>query len=222
MLDPVLPGFIPAGRRKLISEIFAPCGIKSGPAQSPLCGAVRGLDVLQQDERARFEATVLPHLDAAYNLARWILRGRADAEDVTQEALLRAYRFFGTFRSGDARAWLLQIVRNCCYTWLQKNHVAEEMSEFNEVSMPQEKETPESLAIVNHDRDRLRRALEELPAQFREILVLRELEGCSYKEIAAITARPIGTVMSTLARARQQLRVILGGASAQKEARHEL
>jgi RNA polymerase sigma-70 factor (ECF subfamily) len=88
--------------------------------------------------------------------------------------------------------------------------------------MPQEKETPESLAIVNHDRDRLRRALEELPAQFREILVLRELEGCSYKEIAAITARPIGTVMSTLARARQQLRVILGSASAQKEARHEL
>lgn len=178
--------------------------------------------MLQQDERARFEATVLPHLDAAYNLARWILRGRADAEDVTQEALLRAYRFFGTFRSGDARAWLLQIVRNCCYTWLQKNHVAEEMSEFDEVSMPQEKETPESLAIASHDRDRLRRALEELPAQFREILVLRELEGCSYKEIAAITARPIGTVMSALARARQQLRVILGGASAQKGARHEL
>jgi RNA polymerase sigma-70 factor (ECF subfamily) len=222
VLDPVLLGFIPFRAKNLFPEIFRPLGIKSGPTQLPLCGAVRGLDVLQQDERARFEASVLPHLDAAYNLARWILRGRADAEDVTQEALLRAYRFFGTFRSGDARAWLLQIVRNCCYTWLQKHHVAEEMSEFDEVSMPQEKETPESLAIARHDRDRLRRALEELPAQFREILVLRELEGCSYKEIAAITARPIGTVMSALARARQQLRAILGGAPAQKEARHEL
>lgn len=177
--------------------------------------------MLQQDERARFEALVLPHLDAAYNLARWILRGRADAEDVTQEAILRSYRFFGTFRSGDARAWLLQIVRNCCYTWLQNNHVAENMSELDEMSTPQEKETPESLAIASHDRDRLSRALQQLPAGFREILVLRELEGCSYKEIAAITSRPIGTVMSSLARARQQLRTLLA-APEQKEARHEL
>jgi RNA polymerase sigma factor (sigma-70 family) len=177
--------------------------------------------VSEQEDRARFEAIVLPHLDAAYNLARWILHGRAEAEDVTQEAILRAYRFFGTFRSGDARAWLLQIVRNCCYTWLQKNHVQEDMSELDEVTMPKERETPESLAIASFDRERLKGALEQLPAHFREVLVLRELEGCSYKEIAAITARPIGTVMSALARARQQLRVLLTE-PAQKEARHEL
>ena len=177
--------------------------------------------MLQPDDRARFEQTVLPHLDAAFNLARWILRGRADAEDVTQEALLRAYRFFGTFHFGDARAWLLQIVRNCCYTWLQKNHATEDLAELDEQSMPQERETPESLAIASHDRERLMRALEQLPIHFREILVLRELEGCSYKEIAAITSRPIGTVMSALARARQQLRVLLAQPS-RKEARLEL
>ena len=177
--------------------------------------------MLPPEDRTRFEQTVLPHLDAAFNLARWILRGRADAEDVTQEALLRAYRFFGTFHSGDARAWLLRIVRNCCYTWLQKNHVAEDMTELNDESVPRERHTPESLAIAAHDRDRLVRALDQLPTHFREILVLRELEGCSYKEIAAITSRPIGTVMSALARARQQLRSLLSQPSP-KEARLEL
>jgi RNA polymerase sigma-70 factor, ECF subfamily len=213
--------FIPGSLADLFARKFWQSGIKSAPAQLPLGGEVRGLDVLQQDERARFEASVLPHLDAAYNLARWILRGRADSQDVTQEAILRAYRFFGTFHSGDARAWLLQIVRNCCYTWLQKNRAAEETTELDDLSMPQVKETPESLAIVNHDRERLRRALDQLPAGFREILVLRELEGCSYKEIAAITSRPIGTVMSALARARQQLRVLLTEPE-HKEARHGL
>ena len=164
---------------------------------------------MQQDDRARFEACVLPHLDAAFNLARWILHGRAEAEDVTQEAMLRAYRFFPTYRSGDARAWLLQIVRNCCFTWLRQNRATEDISELDEMSTPIEKETPETLAMATLDRERLARALEQLPAHFREILVLRELEGCSYKEIAAITTRPIGTVMSALARARQQLRTIL-------------
>jgi RNA polymerase sigma-70 factor (ECF subfamily) len=142
--------------------------------------------VLEPEDRARFEADVMPHRDAAYNLARWILRGRAQAEDVTQEAF-----------------------RNCCFTWLQQNHVAEEMTEFDEQSMPPKPENPESLAMATYDRERLQRALEDLPAHFREIIVLRELEGCSYKEIAAITTRPIGTVMSALARARQQLRSIL-------------
>jgi RNA polymerase sigma-70 factor (ECF subfamily) len=175
--------------------------------------------VLEGQDRVRFEESVLPHLDAAFNLARWLLRSRADAEDVTQEAMLRAYRFFGTFRAGDTRPWLLQIVRNCCYTWLQKNRPAEDISELSEASMPQERSTPESLTIASLERERLARALEELPAAFREILVLRELEGCSYKEIAAITARPIGTVMSGLARARQQLRSALAKPSP-KEARH--
>jgi|SRR5450755_3011648 RNA polymerase sigma-70 factor (ECF subfamily) len=178
------------------------------------------------DDRARFEQIVLPHLDAAFNLARWMLRSRADAEDVAQEALLRAYRFFGGFHGGDARAWLLQIVRNTCYTWLQKNRPAETMAEFDETqhSMGNAMETaagmrttnraqlggsPEAQAMATEDRERLTRALEQLPANFREVLVLRELEGCSYKEIAAITSAPIGTVMSALSRARKQLQITL-------------
>jgi len=175
------------------------------------------------DERARFEQIVLPHLDAAFNLARWMLRSRADAEDVAQEALLRAYRFFGGFHGGDARAWLLQIVRNTCYTWLGKNRPTEIM-EFDEThhstelggavaagapDRPQLGGSPEAQAIASEDRERLTRALEELPPRFREVLVLRELEGCSYKEIAAITSVPIGTVMSALSRARKQLQVSL-------------
>jgi RNA polymerase sigma-70 factor, ECF subfamily len=173
------------------------------------------------DERARFEQIVLPHLDAAFNLARWMLRSGADAEDVAQEALLRAYRFFGGFHGGDARAWLLQIVRNTCYTWLGKNRPMETM-EFDEThhatelgggvaagapDRPQLGGSPEAQAIASEDCERLTRALEELPPRFREVLVLRELEGCSYKEIAAITSVPIGTVMSALSRARKQLQV---------------
>jgi len=166
----------------------------------------RKANVLEGEERARFEATVLPHLDAAFNLARWLLRNRTDAEDVTQDAIIRAFRGFGTYRSGNARAWLLQIVRNTCFTWLRQNRMAAEFMEFDENTMPQESENPETLALAGSDRQQLTRALEALPESFREILVLRELEGCSYKEIAEITARPIGTVMSALARARAQLR----------------
>ena len=167
------------------------------------------LDVLEREDRARFEAIVLPHLDAACNLARWLLRSRADAEDVAQDALLRAFRAFGTYRSGNARAWLLQIVRNACFTWLQQNRRQEESVEFDENLMPQDAENPEALAIAGNNREHLARALESLPASFREVLVLRELEGCSYKEISEITSRPIGTVMSALARARRQLRTAL-------------
>jgi RNA polymerase sigma-70 factor, ECF subfamily len=178
--------------------------------------------VLESQERARFEECVLPHLDAAFNLARWILRDKLNAEDATQEAMLRAYRFFGNFRAGDARAWLLQIVRNCCYTSLQKNHPGEVLEELDEGSIPSAGPSPEALALSIHDRERVTRALETLPAQFREILVLRELEGCSYKEIAAITSRPIGTVMSGLARARRQLKDALSEPQLPKEARRGL
>lgn len=168
---------------------------------------VQGQDVdgLDLQERLRFEQLVLPHLDAAFNLARWILRGRADAEDVAQEATLRALRFFRGFHGGDARSWLLQIVRNSCYTWLEKNRPMELAVEFDEELFPQSAVTPESLAIAGDNRERLTHALEDLPPRFREVLVLRELEGCSYKEIATIMAMPIGTVMSALARARQRL-----------------
>ena len=157
------------------------------------------------EDRERFEQLVLPHVDAAFNLARWLLRGRSDAEDVAQEALLRACRFFGGFNGGDARAWLLQIVRNTCYTWLEKNRPMELSMEFDEELHQQTSATPETLAIIADDHKRLTLALETLPPRFREVLVLRELEGCSYKEIATITSIPIGTVMSSLSRARRQL-----------------
>jgi len=160
---------------------------------------------LEPEERVRFEQLVLPHVDAAFNLARWLLRGRADAEDVAQEALLRACRFIRGFHGGDARAWLLQIVRNTCYTWLEKNRPMELSMEFDEEIHLQACATPETLVIAGDDRERLILALETLPPRFREVLVLRELEGCSYKEIAAITSLPIGTVMSSLSRARRQL-----------------
>ena len=137
------------------------------------------------------------------------MRGRADAEDVAQEAMMRAWRFFRGFHGGDARAWLLQIVRNTCYTWLEKNRSVDLTTEFDEELHPQPSVSPETLAIAGDNRERLTRALEELPVRFREVLILRELEGCSYKEIATITAIPIGTVMSALARARQRLQRVL-------------
>jgi RNA polymerase sigma factor (sigma-70 family) len=177
-----------------------------------------GLDVLDSQDRARFEQLVLPHLDAAFNLARWLMRGRADAEDIAQEAMLRALRFFRGFHGGDARAWLLQIVRNTCYTWLEKNRSVDLTTEFDEELHQQPSATPEALAIAGDDRERLTRALEELPVRFREVLILRELEGCSYKEIAAITSAPIGTVMSSLARARQRLQRVLTQTVAQQSA----
>ena len=172
--------------------------------------------MLEPQDRIRFEQLVLPHLNGAVNLARWILRNRADSEDVVQEAVLRAYRFFNRFHGGDARAWLLQIVRNTCYTWLEKNRPAELMTEFNEEVHQQPSANPETLAAQTNDRERLMRALESLPARAREVLVLRELEGCSYKEIADVVAIPIGTVMSTLARARERLQRTLTAAAAKE------
>lgn len=172
--------------------------------------------MLEPQDRIRFEQLVLPHLNSAANLARWILRNRADSEDVVQEAMLRAYRFINRFHGGDARAWLLQIVRNTCYTWLEKNRLAELMMEFNEEVHQQPSANPETLAAQTDDRERLKRALESLPARSREVLVLRELEGCSYKEIADIAAIPIGTVMSTLARARERLQRTLTAAAAKE------
>ena len=176
---------------------------------------------LDAEDRLRFEQLVLPHIDAAFNLARWLLRRREDAEEVAQEALLRACRFFRGFHGGDARAWLLRIVRNTCYSWLEKNRPRELMVEFDEELHPRPVATPESIAIADEDRERLSRALESLPPRVREILVLRELEGCSYKEIAAVMSIPIGTVMSSLSRARRQLFSALT-ISYRKEAGREL
>ena len=121
---------------------------------------------LDAEDRLRFDQLVLPHVDAAFNLARWLLRRREDAEEVAQEALLRACRFFRGFHGGDARAWLLQIVRNTCYSWLDKNRPRELMVEFDEELHPQPVATPESIAIADEDRRRLSRALESLPPRF--------------------------------------------------------
>ncbi len=146
-------------------------------------------------------------MDAAYNLARWITRNDHDAQDVVQEACLRAFRFFGGFRGGDARAWLLRIVRNTSYTWLRQNRRDETQPLDEDAPVPSSSDRePDALLMRNADEESLRRAMEELPVEFREILVLRELEGLSYKEIAGMVDVPIGTVMSRLARARLQLR----------------
>jgi RNA polymerase sigma-70 factor (ECF subfamily) len=166
-----------------------------------------------------FEQVVLSNLDAAHNLARWLLRSPSDAEDAVQEACLRALRFFGGFRGGDSRSWLLKIVRNTCYTWARKNRPAELADEFDEtIHTPvAASNSPEAKLIAQTEGDRVRKALEALPVAFREVLVLREIEGLSYKEISDVTGVPMGTVMSSLSRARQKLRDQLG-AAAGKEA----
>ena len=165
----------------------------------------------EHNQLPSFEQAVLPHLDAAYNLARWLTRNERDAEDVVQESCLRAFRFFAGFRGGDARAWLMRIVRNTCYTWLHANRPLQEATEFDETLFSSDSRTasPEE-AVLRNDRGALvRTALETLPANFREVLILRELEGLSYKEIAEITGMPAGTVMSSLSRARDRLRQVL-------------
>ena len=165
--------------------------------------------------RERFEQTVLPHLDAAYNLARWLTRNDQDAQDVTQEACLRAFRFFDGYKGGNMRAWLLTIVRNTCYTWLHQNRAPGSAEVFDEEIHSAEISggaNPEIQVLATADKETLRRALEDLPEVFREALVLREIEGMSYKEIADVACVSIGTVMSRLARARTRLRESLGAA----------
>jgi RNA polymerase sigma-70 factor (ECF subfamily) len=155
-----------------------------------------------------FDEVVLPHLDAAYNLARWLVRNPHDAEDVVQEACLRAVKFFEGYHGGDARAWLLRIVRNASYSFLEKRRPADLAQEFDErIRVPStEKPDAEMLLLRSVESQKLQGALEQLPIAFREALILRELEGLSYKEIADVMEIPIGTVMSSLARGRAQLR----------------
>jgi RNA polymerase sigma-70 factor (ECF subfamily) len=163
---------------------------------------------VDEGERLKlYEQKVLPHLDAAYNLARWLAGNDHDAQDVAQEASLRAFRFFGSFRGEDARAWLLTIVRNTFYSWLRKNRPPENMVEVSDETLDLEGISA-NVDAVNPpfaDADAVRRALAELPVEFREIVILREMEGFSYKEIADLAEVPIGTVMSRLARARKLL-----------------
>jgi RNA polymerase sigma-70 factor (ECF subfamily) len=167
--------------------------------------------VPEPDKFSRFEQAVLPHLDAAYNLARWLIRNEDEAADAVQDACLRALRFIGGFRGGDGRVWLLAIVRNACYSRLKHGKTRDLETEFDDETHSPEAEgaNPEVLLERSRDSETLRRALEELPEEFREIVVMRELEGMNYKEIAEVAGVPIGTVMSRLARARKRLQQTL-------------
>ena len=157
---------------------------------------------------ARFEQAVMPHLHAAYNLARWLLRDHHDAEDAVQDAYLRAFRFFDSFDGVDARAWLLAIVRNRCRSVLGQSSRRADVAEFDERMHTAEDSAPdpESGALRNAEIVSLRTCIDDLPAEYREVVVLRELEQMSYKEIAVAAAVPVGTVMSRLARARIRLK----------------
>jgi RNA polymerase sigma-70 factor (ECF subfamily) len=168
-------------------------------------------DHAQKAELASFEDVMLPHLDAAHNLAKWLLRNEEDAKDVVQEAYLRAFKSFGGFHGSNGRAWLLTIVRNTSYTLLKKNRAADLTTTFDEEIHAASDESASPAIIVEHaeDAERVTKAMDELPAEFREILVLRHQEGLSYKEIADIAQIPPGTVMSRLARARAKLREYL-------------
>ena len=158
-----------------------------------------------------FEETVLPHLDAAFNYARWLTRNEADAEDVVQDACVRAMRFFSSLRDDDARAWLFTIVRNAWYSRVSRKANVAEGTRLNDGQdqRPDNALDPEERLLQQHTVGLVRAALEQLPVDFREVIVLREIEGLSYREIAEVAGVPIGTVMSRLARARERLQTIL-------------
>ena len=158
-----------------------------------------------------FDHLMLPHLDAAYNLARWLLRNDHDAQDAVQEACVRAWRAFDRFRGGDGRAWLLTIVRNVCYTHLRQIRREPALEEFSDEAHGTMDNSAQAKALEWQETkgELLRQALERLPAEFREVIVLHEIEGLAYREIAAVAEIPVGTVMSRLARARQKLQVEL-------------
>ena len=166
-----------------------------------------------------FESAMLPHLDAAYNLARWLTRDEHDAADVVQEAMVRALRGFDGYHGGDARCWLLSVVRNTCYTWLRKNRADAPQPLPDEEADEIESAVAEPSAVVIRaaDTERLRRSIDDLPAEFREVFVLRELEGLSYKQISRVAGLPVGTVMSRLSRARRRLQDLLSAAAAGEE-----
>jgi RNA polymerase sigma-70 factor (ECF subfamily) len=183
------------------------------------------------DRRRRFELLALPHLDAAYNLARWLAGNTTDAEDVVQDAYLRAYRYFEAFRGGNFRVWLLTIVRNAFVTWVKENRSGRmvfvpdtpsaDSAETEETMWGTRPRDPEALLLESIDSQTLGRLMEQLPAEYREVLLLREVEDLAYKEIAEVTGLPIGTVMSRLSRARLSLRK-LWLQQAETEAAHEV
>jgi RNA polymerase sigma factor (sigma-70 family) len=170
------------------------------------------------DDNARFRSIVMPHIDEAYRLAQWLTGNRTDAEDVVQDASIRAFRAIRNFAGGSARSWVLSIVRNTAYSWLRKNRPAEVVTveDLEAVELGQANPgdrssgTPEAALIAKTDAEQLRAAIAALPSPFRETLVLRDIEGLDYREIAQATEVPIGTVMSRLARARHRLIATIG------------
>ena len=165
---------------------------------------------MAQRELERFERIVLPHLDDAYTLARYLLRDEHDAQDVVQEAALRALRYFDGYGGGDPRAWLLAIVRNCVIDWQRRTRGDRRMLSIDEQApMLHDDAASDAAAIRSSERTRIERAVTSLPLEFREVIVLREVEGLSYKEIGEVVGAPIGTVMSRLARARKRLADLL-------------
>jgi RNA polymerase sigma-70 factor (ECF subfamily) len=183
----------------------SPAAAKAWPHSETDCAATQMPGVTKLE---RFEYVILPHLDAAYNLARWLTRNEHDAEDVTQEAYLRAFRFFDTFHGGDAKSWLLSVVRNTCYTWRRRESAAASKIMFDEhthTSGPAPRNA-EQVLLTEENLKPLRECIEALPQEFREVLVMRDLEEMSYKQISDAAAIPIGTVMSRLSRARQRLK----------------
>jgi RNA polymerase sigma-70 factor (ECF subfamily) len=173
-------------------------GWRTGPAFSSMH---------QASKIAEFEETIFPHLNAAYNLARWLLRNEHDAEDVAQDAVLRALRYFDSFQGGDAKAWLLGIVRNSCFTWLKRAKAAEPFTIVDESYQdPQtDRPNPETIVLLRENHELLQNCIRALPHEFREIIILRELQEMSYQEIATVAGVPVGTVMSRLCRARKRL-----------------
>jgi RNA polymerase sigma-70 factor (ECF subfamily) len=167
---------------------------------------------MSQPQIERFEQVVLPHLDDAYTLARYLVGDEHDAQDVVQDASLRALRFFGGYTGGDSRAWLLAIVRNCAHDWHRRRRTDRAMVDVDETTSPAlvSADATDTRAIERSERGRVTRAVEALPIEYREVIVLREVEELSYKEISNVVGVPIGTVMSRLARARKRLATLLG------------
>lgn len=175
--------------------------------------------MIDSTKKKRFQTLVLPHLNSAFNLACWLTRNRQDAEDVVQEAYLRAFTFFDGFHGEDGCVWLLKIVRNTFYTWYQKNHEQKQSTLFDEelhsfeatdaVGIEHADNNPETLLMYRDSERLLQQGIEALPLEFREVMVMRELEDLSYKQIAGIVGIPIGTVMSRLGRGRKLLAKIL-------------
>jgi RNA polymerase sigma factor (sigma-70 family) len=177
--------------------------------------------VQNEDERAAFDEVFLPHMAEAYRLAQWLTGNASDAEDIVQDAALRAYRGIKSFGAINARAWSLTIVRNTAYSWLMKNRpktvvftndlsAAEQQQLEHEGSQGTRVETPEEIVLFKADAEQIQEALAQLPPQFREVIVLREINQMNYRDIAEITNVPIGTVMSRLSRGRQLLIALLG------------